>query len=532
MIEPIAGILDQFDVISFDVFDTLLNRTCGRPQAVFELIEQKSGRKGFARARVAAERKANRRARHRGDETSLGEIYSLIPKFADLKEREIAAETDCLRGNPEMLAVWRKAGELDKKRVIVSDMYLSRQFIEERLRENGIDGWDGFFLSSEKKAKKSTGELFCVMLNEMRVPADRVLHIGDNPNGDVKQANKVGIAAYQYCRGCEETVLDGEIVRGFKWATPLLAGLKDFKTNHLEAGYWGTVGFMLGGVLGYAYVKYVGERAKAFGLKRLLLVARDGYHLEQIFNKFYPELKTDYIYAPRRLWHDGEVDAEYIRYVRSLDIMDPKVVGFVDLTTSKFSGLKLFERALGAEVQAFNLLVYKPQIRKLPKRVHAMYHAHGSSIVFNILCEYIFSAPTPAVIGVKNGGPVYDEATSFYDQYKMGLCDKIRAGTMAAVDVLRSCNADIPKCDLLDWMEAFYAKAGPRDLSEFSLAREASGISYANWRPILAGRERRSLFKLLGRIVMSYAFSQEQMKRYVTFFLVGRYPLLKIRLPF
>lgn len=528
----ISEILVQFDVISFDVFDTLLNRTCGRPQAVFELMEQKSGRKGFARARIAAERKANRRARRRGDETSLDEIYSLIPKFADLKEREIVAETDCLRGNPEMLAVWRKAGELGKKRVIVSDMYLSQQFIEERLRENGIDGWDGFFLSRERKAKKSTGELFKLMLNEMGVVPSCVLHIGDNPYSDVSQANKVGIVAYQYCRDCTTSVLDRALCNSFAWGKMLANGLPKFEADNCDVGYWGKVGFMLGGALGYAYARFVGETAKRLGIRRLLFVARDGYHLIPVFRLLYPEIETSYIYAPRRLWHEESVDAEYEEYVKSLHIENPDEVGFVDLTTSKFSGLRLFEAALGHKVQAFNLLVYKPQIKHLPTHVHAMYHAHGSSIVFNILCEYLFTAPTPAVVGIRDRRPVYDDSKAFFDRYKMGLCKDIGKGIMSAVAALKECTARISNSDLIEWMERFYANATERDRSEFSLAMEASGVSYSNWRSVLVGRERRPLFRLLGRVAMGYSFSVRHMKRYVTFWLVGRWPIMTIRMPF
>lgn len=525
------AILRDFSVCSFDVFDTLLFRTCGAPGNVFTALEKQSGRCGFARARIAAERKANRRATGRGGETTLEEIYSFIPIFKDLMEREIAAEKECLRGNPEMLALWREAGVLGKKRVIVSDMYLPQAFIEERLREYGIEGWDGFYLSRECNAKKSTGELFKVMLREMNVSPACVLHIGDNPNGDVRQANKVGIVAYQYCRD-KVSALDNALCDSFAWRGILANGLPKFLSDNPDAGYWGKVGFILGGALGYAYARFVGESAKRLGIRRLLLVARDGYHLAPVFKMLYPQFEVVYIYAPRRLWREGAVDKEYVQYVQSLKIDDPANVAFVDLTTSRFSGLRLFEKALGHEVQAFNLLVYKPQIRHLPSRVHAMYHAHGSSVVFNILCEYLFTAPTSAVIGVKNCQPVYDKANSFYDRYKMGLCEKVQRGIVNAVLALKACNAQISASELIDGMEAFYAKATSRDRSEFSLAMEASGLRYDNWRPVLGGRECRPLIRLMGRTLLSYSFSVFHLKRYVTITLLGRLPCLKCRLQF
>ena len=106
--------LGGFDVISFDVFDTLLVRRCLEPSDVFTAIERESRRKGYAKARIKAERRANRcvSSGSMHGETSLDEIYSFIPQFKDFKD----AANELVSGeNEEMeLDIYYLAEEFDE----------------------------------------------------------------------------------------------------------------------------------------------------------------------------------------------------------------------------------------------------------------------------------------------------------------------------------------------------------------------------------------------------------------------------------
>ena len=189
-------LIDNFDVISFDVFDTLLLRPLMNPYDLFELVEKQSGAKGYARARTRAGLDSLQRVLcTNAGERSLEEIYSLIPEYAHLRDAECAMEDRLLVGNPEMIALYNEAKRKGKKVVIVSDMYLSGDFIRKKLRDVGIDNWDGFFLSSERKCRKDTGALFEVMLREMNVIPARVLHIGDTESADFNRALEKGIVS-------------------------------------------------------------------------------------------------------------------------------------------------------------------------------------------------------------------------------------------------------------------------------------------------------------------------------------------------
>lgn len=306
----LVEILTQFDVISFDIFDTLLLRPFLKPTDLFWKMERDEGVKGFAKDRIDGERRARVKAGEEGRiEVTLDEIYAEIPKWTAMKKKEYAAERKCLVANPEVVATWNVAKELGKKVIITSDMYLPASFIQKVLRENGIDGWDGFYLSSERKKCKWSGDLYDVLLSDLGCPKDKILHIGDNNYSDVGKANEKGIVAYGYQKVMDNFFEECPFVKSFLGTCPSLdkrlfvgaiaIGWHLYKCEHRDWTYWNRIGFLFAGTLGYAYMKFVGENAKKQGFDHIMFVARDGYILQKIFNVLYPDIKTDYFYASR-----------------------------------------------------------------------------------------------------------------------------------------------------------------------------------------------------------------------------------------
>ena len=126
----LLNLLSDFDVISFDVFDTLLLRPYLTQEDLWlDLGRRELGEKGgaaFLKARITADKKTYVEATKRGGEHTLEEAYRLMPKrYVSLMEREERSQRECLVANPEMQEVWKRTGELGKKRIIVSDMDLN-----------------------------------------------------------------------------------------------------------------------------------------------------------------------------------------------------------------------------------------------------------------------------------------------------------------------------------------------------------------------------------------------------------------------
>ena len=431
------------------------------------------------------------------------------------------------------------------------------------------------------------------MMKDQGVEPTQVLHIGDNEISDVASANAVGIAAFQYervgDRFLRENMFASRYLRPGGFSRRLIIGVlavgwHRYCQANRSAGYWERVGFLYGGVLGYAYASFVTNEARRRGIKRLLLVYRDGYNLEPIFNRLYPDIKTTLIYAPRKtyfyatkdftdkphmiearrrmVWRelsmrgneqeflttglfssDNEAKfesasqkarTEYSLYIKSLGIDNSAEVALVDMTTSALSATRLIENTLGKTITSFYLLAYKPGLKKLPPSVVPMFHAHGSSIIFTLMSEFLFTAPTPSVVGVENGQPIYDGAGGFFDKFKSSVCEVVRPAIVEGACALSDAGVGISRGDLLDYFEAFHAAATPRDESEFSFAREATGIEQRNGKSPLQSELRRKhpLVRLLGRVVLSVRVWTRQMRRYVTLYFIGRMPVLRIRIPF
>ena len=177
-------LIDEYDLISFDIFDTLILRSVDKPTDVFIRIEEEVGVKGFAKARIQAERKA--RIVHRGNEDiTLDQIYEEIDdSFSMYKSTELNAEEKYTYANEYIKQLYDYAHLIGKKTVICSDMYLPELFLAELLQSKGFEGGDKVFVSSEFLRSKATGRLFRFLSSDTGIVAKNILHIGDNIKSD------------------------------------------------------------------------------------------------------------------------------------------------------------------------------------------------------------------------------------------------------------------------------------------------------------------------------------------------------------
>ena len=319
-------------------------------------LERRENARGFFNDRKKADTDTYAAAIARGGETTLDEAYRLIPQWRGMCEKELALEREVLYANPEMLEIWNYLGSIGKKRVIISDMYLPGDFIRSVLQDNGISGWDGFYLSNEHDCRKSSGRLYDVMLKEWGCSPEKVLHVGDNEQSDIKAARNVGIEGRLYRRGSA-------------WLA--------------FTSYWTSLGFRIGGSLGYMYVSWIAQTAKKLGKMHLMFVGRDGYILGKICNNLWPEIKTDYFFAPRivsiqtlgvigndplavadrRKYMENhlknndskKIKSWYSRYISQFEIDDNTAL--VDGCSSAFSAQRLIEDVVGLTLSIMKVTI-------------------------------------------------------------------------------------------------------------------------------------------------------------------------------
>ncbi len=587
MTSTLLQILPQFDVVSFDVFDTLLLRPFTRPLDLFEKLERDFGSMGFAKARIRAEREAHRKARAAGRvEATFDEIYLELPRHAEMKEREIAAETSCWTANPELLSVWREAKTLGKKVVVASDMYLPKAVLERALRERGFDGWDGFFLSNDLQAQKASGAIYDRIIASFDVPTEKILHIGDNPASDIARANEKGIVAFACPKVFERFLDECPFVRVFLGKKPplekrlfvgaLSVGWHCFKTEHPNWTYWNRIGYLFAGTLGYAYMKFVGERAKTLGIEHLLFVARDGYILQMIFDILHPEIKTHYFYASRvsallatldfgQLPKDIRQRREYL--VDYLEKQDPSVfsevearrfletgnlppnaadalraatererkntrdyfasfeidrrcTALVDGTSSNFTVQNLLSSIYGIPFQSFYLHTMMP-----PKNADSFFPTTRWPIRFQRFSEILFGAPTPPLRSIENGKPLFESQLHFFERRKMELCPAIADGALAIAEVLRHAGASIGPFLWFDWFDAFADNRTREDEMQFSLVGNATGVTHCDYLPALPPPRYSRSFRIFGRTILSAEMKRTESGQRCVFKFFGMIPM-------
>lgn len=520
-------------IYSFDIFDTLLLRPYTNPQEVWRVLEEQEGAKGFAKARKKADKKSYKRATEEGRETSIKEAYDLMPRlYRPLMQKEMELERCILRANPEMVALWNDLGQKGKKRVIVSDMYLSADFIKDVLIENGISGWDGFYLSSERNARKTTGKLFEIMLKEQKVKPTEVLHIGDNEWSDVKIPQKIGIQTQHYKKISDRLYTDFPFMRSIdsRLAGALAIGWHQYKLNRPNYSYWNKLGFSMGGVLGYMYVSWIVQTSIERGIDHLMFVGRDGYILEKICNALYPEIKTDYFYAPRLTSiavlgatgndpvaiadrqryideHLQGVDSEeiknnYTHYLQRFVIDDNTAM--VDGCSSGFSAQRLVETAVGHEVFTFYLIALA-QISKAA----ALYSTNTHSLPFQGLSEYIFGAPTPPIKEITAIGPVFEEYIDSKELQKMEASEKISEGVLACAKALHAKGVNISANSWLKYADSFMANLNREDKKMLKDAWNAKDVSHKKYESIIWDPNRKREVLCIGNfpiLMVVYSF--------------------------
>ena len=139
--------LKEYDLITFDVFDTLITRCALRPTDIFILVEEKwnsdkTVKLNFAESRVKAEQDAYREY---GVCANLEQIYSTLVREYHiavedaelLKQLELQMELAAAIPRKDMLQLFTKLRDIDKKIILCSDMYLSADIIAKLLNKAG-----------------------------------------------------------------------------------------------------------------------------------------------------------------------------------------------------------------------------------------------------------------------------------------------------------------------------------------------------------------------------------------------------------
>lgn len=206
--EQLTAFADANDMISFDLFDTLVMRRVLFASDVIELVECKLKEKkvyinDFCKKRQQAEKELSREA-----SPTLEKIYQFVLEqyeSIDISAKELAEiewtiDYQLVVPRQEMVDFARNLHRRGKPIYIVTDSYYQREWIEKILAKSGITFFSDILVSCEFNMSK-TQNLFSE-LNKIAM-GRKCLHIGDDLTADIESAKKQKIFACQIYSGFE-----------------------------------------------------------------------------------------------------------------------------------------------------------------------------------------------------------------------------------------------------------------------------------------------------------------------------------------
>ena len=309
-------IIDQiknYDVISFDIFDTLIVRNISNPHDIFDIVEKKYNAENnniisnFRELRISAERECRKNSKY--EEIIHDEIYKVLEDFysADslkkLEKLEIEVEKDFCQFNNNIKTIYDWCSDNKKTIIITSDMYLSEETIKDILKKNNIL-YDALFLSSTYRKTKQSGELFKCVLEKYK--GKKIIHIGDSRKSDYVSPRKKGIYSIKWKKTIYSKYdsLNENIIAAF------------IKNNFTFNTYEEKFGQLCFGPLLYCFSLWLKKNLEKNKIKKVFFLARDGFIIQKAFNIVDEKnsFHNQYFYASRRsiivlsLWKCSNVE--------------------------------------------------------------------------------------------------------------------------------------------------------------------------------------------------------------------------------
>lgn len=297
---------EKYDVISFDVFDTLILRAVGEPADVFSLMEREMGIADFRKNRIKAEKTARQRTYLAcgSKETDLDCIYAVMrDEYGTdrrLSDLEIATEGKVCVANPYFLEIYRRLAAAGKEIIAVTDMYLPEQTVREILARCGYDKVSALFVSCSFRKGKGDGSLQR-FVKENYVRDRTALHIGDNYDSDVLQTRKCGMDAYYY-PGVREDPGRGDIFQTDGLENVFYQGIvRNSLCNGLSLGTADyDYGFQFLGTVAYGFCRWLETLSRKREADYVLFCGEDCGFFHSVFQECIQGIRTGYVSEDRQ----------------------------------------------------------------------------------------------------------------------------------------------------------------------------------------------------------------------------------------
>lgn len=303
-------VIAEPEIISFDIFDTLIMRYVARPAHVNEIIALKLADVidrdiDFPTLRIKAEALARERT---GRDVTIDDIYQSFATLTNLdaatckkiRELEVATEAELCLPRSYVVAIMNDARALGKKIWLVSDMYLPAADLTRLLTRCGITDYDRLLVSCETGLRKDTAAIWDQLAAKNFNDPKKFVHLGDNETSDMQLPCDRNFGVYHLMSAFNlfsQTPFGRSLIEQLGGRLSLHAGIclgvalaKKFQSpfrlhddHRLIVEDWRELGYWFFGPPLLTFMLWLIRRSRADNVRRLLFLSRDGYFLEPLY---------------------------------------------------------------------------------------------------------------------------------------------------------------------------------------------------------------------------------------------------------
>ena len=300
--------LMQYEVISFDIFDTLILRPFANPLDVFLLLASSYKESNFYDIRILSDREAriDKYSKCHTFEVDIFEIYIKMSEYLNIDsnigaKKEMELEMDICFANPYMKRIYDILSENNKKIIAISDMYFPKKWILNLLHKCGYTSFVDVFVSCDYGVDKRSSELFKIAEKKW-FQNTKFIHIGDSNQADVVGAKKAGWDSFHYPSvnfygGMHRARIIGSRKQGL---SPLIGSACNGVINaHLHNGLtnendYYEYGYKCGGPFAVGFATWIHDVCKIKNIDKILFTSRDCYTIKLIYERLFGDIPCEY----------------------------------------------------------------------------------------------------------------------------------------------------------------------------------------------------------------------------------------------
>lgn len=304
-----VNFIRNFDIVSFDMWDTLVCRPFAKPEDLWEYVGGLNYKKQRKKGLIS---------------------------FSEL---EIETEIELARPVNKIKKIYNEALRLGKRIVVVSDMYLPSKVLTKILNKCGYINFK-LYVSCECGCSKAD-TLFEKIKKENQ---GSIIHF-DDADYAIQKAREYGITAVKVRKLLWD--LFDKFPR-LKFLPQNTLAIRHYlgwlAQQELRSNYFRQFGLMMG-VIAYGFAQFVDRVAKEKNIDTLLFLSRDMYVIHQFYQRF-GNKRNKYIYHSRRISRNGK---NYDWYYKNYKVGKTAIV---DTTTSAYTA----QGTIRADLQIYEMV--------------------------------------------------------------------------------------------------------------------------------------------------------------------------------